>query len=343
MNKIEIVIVDESLLTSKLIFDKFKNDTRYAFTGRLYNLQTAIKQVIKLKPNVVIVDLKMISMDGCDFIIKLFAKYKVPIVAVSTNKNDKMNAISAGAKDFVVKPESAFEDTENFTKELMMSVNLASIIKYESEINISNTVKNDNIKTTKGSIIAIGASTGGTEAILKVIKGLKKADLPPIIIVQHMPAGFTNTYAKRLDDECDLFVNEAVDNELLANDHVILAAGGYHLTVERRHGNKLVIRSKKGDKVSSHCPSVDVMFESIASVCKNKENIMAIILTGMGKDGAQGLLKLKEVGAYTVGQDEKSSIVYGMPMEAYKLGAVTKQLPLDKISEEIIKWVGSLK
>ncbi|CZR95772.1 Chemotaxis response regulator protein-glutamate methylesterase of group 2 operon [Clostridioides difficile] len=182
-------------------------------------------------------------------------------------------------------------------------------------------------------VIAIGASVGGTEAILEIIKDLPKST-PGVVVVQHMPAIFTDMYAQRLDKQCVMNVREAKNNDRVERGNVLIAPGGYQMKL---HVNKdgYYVTCKKGEKVSGHCPSVDVLFDSVAEVAG--KNSIGIILTGMGSDGANGLLKMREKGSFTIGQDEKSCIVYGMPMVAFDRGSVVLQLPLDEISNCLIR------
>lgn len=181
-------------------------------------------------------------------------------------------------------------------------------------------------------LIALGASTGGTEALEQVIRDFPE-DTPPVVIVQHMPAGFTKLYAERLNRSCKMRVKEAEDGDRLKRGLIIIGAGDYHLRV-MKDAKGWFVSSKQGERVSGHCPSVDVLFNSVASSAG--KNAIGVILTGMGRDGADGLLRMREAGAFTIGQDKDSSVVYGMPMEAYKIGAVEVQAPLNKISEIIL-------
>jgi len=188
------------------------------------------------------------------------------------------------------------------------------------------------------TVIAIGASTGGTEAILKVIQKLPR-ETPGIVVVQHMPEGFTAMYAERLNKICQMDVKEAEDGDKIRRGLVLIARGDLHMEVAGPPGAYRVVLTK-GEKVSGHRPSVDVLFESVAKVVK--KNAIGIILTGMGKDGAQGLLKMRENGAFTIGQDEQSSVVYGMPMVAFQSGAVEKQSSCDNISGVLMDYLGKL-
>lgn len=189
-------------------------------------------------------------------------------------------------------------------------------------------------------VIAIGASTGGTEATTEVIKNLPK-DTPPIIIVQHMPEGFTSMYAQRLNTICRMEVKEAVHGDKLQRGRVLIAQGGIHLRVVRSPGGGYSVSCLDGEKISGHKPSVDAMFHSVAEVVGR--NAVGIILTGMGRDGADGLLNMKQKGAFTIGQDEQSSVVYGMPMAAYNIGAVTRQGSLKEIPEILKGYLSRLE
>lgn len=193
-----------------------------------------------------------------------------------------------------------------------------------------------NSSRLEATVIAIGASTGGTEAILRIIEKLPK-ETPGIVVVQHMPEGFTSMYAKRLDHLCEMQVKEAEHGDEIKRGRVLIARGNFHMEVAGS-GGRYHIELRKGEKTSGHRPSVDVLFDSVARVVK-KEAI-GIILTGMGKDGSEGLLRMRQNGAFTIGQDEASSVVYGMPMAAYQNGAVCRQVSCDNIAEAIIEYLG---
>ncbi|MEG2404980.1 MAG: CheB methylesterase domain-containing protein, partial [Oscillospiraceae bacterium] len=188
-------------------------------------------------------------------------------------------------------------------------------------------------------VIAIGASTGGTEAILEVVRDLP-ATTPGIVIVQHMPAGFTKMYAERLDKHCKMRVKEAENGDRVQQGQIIIGAGEFHLRLAKDMRGYYVT-SQRGEKVSGHCPSVDVLFDSVAEVAKGRS--LGVILTGMGADGAKGLLAMRKSGAYTIGQDKDSCIVYGMPMVAFNIGGVIKQAPLTEIDNEIERYLNGLK
>ena len=229
------------------------------------------------------------------------------------------------------------KNTRIFIAELKGNIIIATTARGHCLPNVERLVMQNNMNNITDynkSIIAIAASTGGTEAILSVVKDLP-VTTPGIIIVQHMPPVFTTLYAERLDKICKMSVTEAKDRARVTTGQIIVAAGEYHLTL-KKDINGYYIRSERGAKVSGHCPSADVMFDSVAQF--TGEHMMGIILTGMGADGAKGITKMRQSGAFTIGQDKESSVVYGMPMEAYKLGGITRQLPLTKIGEEITHY-----
>jgi two-component system chemotaxis response regulator CheB len=280
----------------------------------------------------------MPKMDGISFLKKLMVQYPLPIIVISSSTKKVFEALEAGAVDFVNKPDiNTMKDLEKFIEEIVSKLKVASVakmqLKAKKENNIINSFQGE--KTTSIKTIAIGASTGGTDAILTVLQSLPET-VPGIVIVQHMPPVFTRMYAERLNTCCKLNVKEAESGDEIKQGSVLIAPGDYHMKVYKEK-NSYYVKCYKGEKVSGHCPSVDILFESISNVFGEKA--IGVILTGMGKDGAKGLLDMRKKGAYTIGQDEKTSIVYGMPMVSYNIGAVKKQVPLEKISGEICKYL----
>ncbi|MCI7760363.1 MAG: chemotaxis-specific protein-glutamate methyltransferase CheB [[Eubacterium] saphenum] len=248
-----------------------------------------------------------------------------PSFAKTTAKTSSVITNAANTVQFAQKAREQVSQTKS-----LFSTNVRKEVTENPALS-NNYVKHTKLKKSE-AIIALGASTGGTEALEQVIR-LFPEDTPPVIVVQHMPAGFTKLYADRLNNSCKMEVKEAVDGERLRRGLVIVGAGEHHLRLcKDRQG--YYISSKPGEKVSGHCPSVDVMFSSVAEVAGPLS--IGAILTGMGKDGAEGLLKMRQAGAFTIGQDKETCVVYGMPMEAYNIGAVEVQAPLYKISELII-------
>jgi len=251
------------------------------------------------------------------------------------------DALDAGAVDFVKKPVvKGQDDLKKFSIELCEKIKIASTAKVSraGKLTIVEDVTNLKYTPTKKSnntIIAIGASTGGTDAIQAVIQNLPK-NTPPIVVTQHMPPKFTNMFAERLDRNSIMEVREAKDGDRLKTGLVLIAAGEYHLRIAK-DSLGYYVTSQIGEKVSGHCPSVDVLFDSVAEV--GKENAVGIILTGMGSDGAKGLLNMRKAGAYTIGQDKESCVVYGMPMVSFNIGAVATQTSLSNIPSAIYKYL----
>jgi len=284
----------------------------------------------------------MPRMDGIKFLKYLLPQYPLPVIVLSMLKTSVFEAMDAGAIDFVAKPENLHEDNAQFFADLKSKIIAASQTRYgyrrqaKSEIHLEVEGVRGNIDPK--SMIAIGASTGGTDAINSMLTKFS-ANMPGMVIVQHMPAGFTALYAKRIDTYSHLNVKEAADGDEIVPGQVLIAPGDFHVMVEKS-GPGYRIRCSRDAKVNGHRPSVDVLFNSVAEVVG--ENAIGVILTGMGTDGAIGLKKIRDYGGYTIGQDERSSVVYGMPMAAYMMGAVMIQLPLYRIPDEIIRKLSSI-
>lgn len=280
------------------------------------------KSVTALSPDYVLLDGDcQNNMD--DYIISLAPRYSVPIIYLTIQHNNKYPMMQAGAIDVVYKPDGTPSDNERFQKRFTESIQRLEKARVNSVVHIPA------INTS--GIIAIGGSTGSTEALKAVLKDLRH-DLPPIVAVLHMPAGYTRIYAEQLCTETGHNVVEAKSGLYLSQGMVVIAQGGQHLRLFRDKKGYFVT-SEAGVKVSGHCPSVDVLFDSVAYSAKR--NAIGVILTGMGCDGAKGMLNMKKMGAYNIGQNAESSIVYGMPKAAYENGSVSKQCPLDKIAQEI--------
>lgn len=343
--KIRLLIVDDSIFFRRALENALSSEQRIQVIGMAVDAMDAMEKIKSLKPDVVTLDVEMPKLNGIDFLKRLMPVYPVPVVVVSSAPIRVLDALSAGAVDFVRKPESQTPNgMKNFIAELTVKIKTASAARVgrphphqvplspNRPLSLSNSI-------SKNTIIAIGASTGGTEAILEVVKDLP-ATTPGIVIVQHMPPVFTNMYAQRLDRICKMSVKEAAPGDRVEAGKIIIGAGDFHLRLAR-DAKGYYVKSEHGPKVSGHCPSVDVLFDSVANVAG--ANAMGILLTGMGADGANGLLQMRKSGAYTVGQDKESCIVYGMPMVAFNIGAVQKQLPLSEIGAEIICHLNSQK
>lgn len=336
--RIKVLIVDDSLVFRESLSREIAKDPDIEVVGTATDPYMARDLIIKLKPDVLTLDVEMPKMNGIEFLKKLMPQYPLPVIVVSSVSKNVLDALDAGAVEFVTKPNVTRPGgMASFVNELIIKIKIASTAKVgnrKSDYTPSRPVTNQGIDTMS-KIIAIGASTGGTDAIHTVISSLPR-DMPPIIIVQHMPPVFTKLYAERLNNTCELEVKEAEDGDALRPGRVLIAPGNYQMRVAKR-GSGYIVKCTQEEKVSGHCPSVDVLFDSVADVA-GKQSV-GVILTGMGRDGANGLLKMKKTGAYTIGQDEKSSVVYGMPMVAFNIGAVDKQLPLDRIDDEIIRFL----
>lgn len=333
-DKIRVLVVDDSMLFRKLLIDRLGAFDNIEIVGYAINASDAEKKIQMIKPDVVTLDVEMPGMSGIDFLKRQLAKKPIPVILVSSLNISVFSALSAGAIDFVKKPDmSANNSVDQFILNLRNKIMVAKRAKVKTNLSPSSNLPNQ-VKANFGSskldqmVVAIGASTGGTEAIAGVITQLPK-DTPGIVIVQHMPEGFTAMYAKRMNSLCEMEVKEAEHGDKIQRGRIIIAHGDNHMKVVKAAGGGYMVHCLKGDKVSGHRPSVDVLFRSVAETVG--PNAVGIILTGMGKDGADGLLQMKKRGAYTLGQDEESSVVYGMPMVAYNIGAVTRQGSLREI------------
>lgn len=328
---IKVLIVDDSLLFREKIKLDISKDKNIEVVGTAEDPFDARDKIISFNPDVLVLDVEMPKMNGIEFLKKLMPQHPIPVVVVSSQSNNVFEAMKAGAVDFVSKPQS--EDVfrnDSFISELIIKIKIASIARvsqYKREQQTSS-IKFKSRFNNK-TIIAIGASTGGTEAIFEVIKSLPRST-PGIVIVQHMPPVFTRLYAERLNNSCKLYVKEAEDGDVITNGKVLIAPGDFHMAL-KKGDNDYFVECYKGEKINGHCPSVDVLFNSLANTAG--KDAIGIILTGMGSDGARGLLNMRKKGATTIGQDESSCIVYGMPKVAYEINAVEKQASLGSISQ----------
>lgn len=330
--KIRVLVVDDSLLFREVIKNGLNKDLGIEVVGTASDPYMARDKIIELEPDVMTLDIELPKMNGIEFLKRLMPQHPIPIVVVSSVNKNVFDALNNGAVDFITKPE---RNTDSFINELIVKIKIASTSKVgkwkKTSVNDENGLSSINSSFYKNSIIAIGASTGGTEAIEQVIKKLPR-NIPGIVIVQHMPPVFTKLYAERLNNSCRLEVKEAEDGDLILPGRALIAPGEMQMKVVKDGLPR--VHCYAGDRVNGHCPSVDVLFYSVAE--RYYKNSFGIILTGMGYDGAKGLLEMKKKGARTIGQDEASSVVYGMPKVAYEIGAVEKQAPLDSIANTLI-------
>lgn len=330
--RIRVLILDDSLVFREILARGLSVDPELYVVAKAENPYDAIDKIEAFQPDVITCDVEMPKMDGIEFIRQLLPQHPVPIIVVSGVSTAVFDAMNAGAVDFVSKPNmQSPHSVETFINDLIHKIKEVSSAKILKEVpmGISRDGTPDYSDTKK--IIAIGASTGGTESIFKVLKALP-LKMPGIVIVQHIPPLFSKMFADRLNAQTGFQVVEAKQGDYVEAGKVIVAPGDQHMVV-KRVGDQLKIELFQGQKVNGHCPSVDVLFESVAKECGDKA--IGVLLTGMGYDGAKGLLAMRRKGARTIGQDENSSVVYGMPKVAYEVGAVERQLPLDQIPGSI--------
>lgn len=345
--KIKVLVVDDSLFFRGVLTKKLAEFDHIEVLGYARDAFEAKEKIPQLKPDVVTLDVEMPKLNGIEFLKQLLPERPIPVVLVSALNISVFDALAAGAVEFVKKPELSKSDTiSTFIEELAAKITIASRAKVTapsgaSKISVAAKPSFAPINPSRlanTTIIALGASTGGTEATISVIKDLPE-DTPGILIVQHMPPGFTKMYAERLNRLCKMEVREAVDGDIVKNGLVLIAPGDYHMKLAKLGAN-YVVKCFQAEKVSGHRPSVDVLFNSVAEVAK--KNAVGIIMTGMGRDGAQGLLNMRQQGAYTIGQNKESCVVYGMPMVAKNIGAVMIEASNENIPLVLRRYLASL-
>jgi two-component system chemotaxis response regulator CheB len=351
---IKVLIVDDSALIRQTYKTLLESDPEIQVIGTASDPYIAVQKIQREKPDVITLDIEMPRMDGLTFLKKIMGQAPMPVVVISNQTlkgaNVALEALEIGAMDVMTKPNlSNAVDIDESRVNLIDKIRSAYYSKHPA-LKIDNsrpkTAARDltqpvarikQISFSSNALIAIGASTGGTEAIRSFLEVLP-VHMPPILIVQHMPEKFTASFAKRLDDLCALNVKEAEDGEYVLPGTAYVAPGGRHMTIASK-GGKTVVRIYNDELVNRHRPSVNVLFNSVAEV-KGK-NAVGIIMTGMGDDGASGMLAMHGKGAHTIAQDETTSVVFGMPHRAILAGGVSKILPLGQISEEVCAHIAS--
>jgi two-component system, chemotaxis family, protein-glutamate methylesterase/glutaminase len=338
MKKVKVLVVDDSSTMRGLIATALTKDPDIEVVGQAADPLQARQAIKALNPDVVTLDVEMPNMNGLDFLEKIMRLRPMPVIMVSTltrrGADETIQALEIGAIDCIEKPrpgnEHSFEELPYKVKIAAMA-RVRPLVKADANSRDSASIRpSHDSYAPDGRVVAVGASTGGVEALMTLLSEFPE-NCPPTVITQHMPPTFTRSFANRLDRQCAPKVQEATDGAKLLPGHVFLAPGGsQHLEITA----DLRCRLKTADRVNGHCPSVDVLFDSIART--RKGDAIGVILTGMGKDGAAGLLSMRKAGAKTFGQSEGSCIVYGMPKAAFEIGAVEKQLPLDKLASAII-------
>lgn len=342
---IKVLIVDDSAVVRKVFTQELSRERGIKVVGTAPDPYMARDKIVKLKPDVITLDIEMPRMDGLTFLKKLMKHYPLPVIIVSslTQKGGKlaMEALSSGALEVICKPSAAYSVGD-------MSVQLADKIRAVARVPVSAStasggstpnaipaVQTKALSATTNKIIAIGASTGGTEAIKTVLCAMPP-NSPGIVIVQHMPAQFTTSFAERLDSLSQINVKEAANGDSVTNGQALLAPGNYHMLL-KRSGARYFVEVKTGPLIHHQRPAADVLFRSVANTAG--ANAIGIILTGMGADGAAGMLEMKNAGARNIAQDEKSCVVFGMPKEAIKIGAAEKVIGLNRITQTAIDMI----
>ena len=340
--KIRVMVVDDSMVARSMIIRGLSTHPRIEVVGFAINTLDAKNKIPQYKPDVVTMDVEMPGQSGIEFLKQYLPTNPIPVILVSTLNLKVFDALAVGAVDFVRKPDSQ-QTTEAFIVALAQKVIMAASARPRTAPaapagGLAAPPKLGSSPNLDRVIIGLGASTGGTEATLAVMKRLP-ADIPPMVIVQHMPPGFTKMYAERLNRLCAMEVREAQSGDELHRGLALIAPADLQCRVVRI-GTRYTVNCTMGEKVSGHRPSVDALFHSMAETVTCK--MVGIIMTGMGQDGAVGLLEMRKKGAYTIGQDKESSVVYGMPGVAQNIGAVMIQASCDNVASVLLRHLKSL-
>jgi two-component system chemotaxis response regulator CheB len=343
MSKIKVLVVDDSALVRDILSQGLARDPHIEVVGTASDPFVARDKIVQLKPDVLTLDVEMPRMDGVEFLRRLMPQHPLPVVMVSalTKKGAAITlaALEAGAVEVVTKPS-----TDIARGLSAMLGELREKVKIAASVNVSawKTNQRTSLKPVKvdshalaestDKVIAIGASTGGTQAIRRIVQSFPST-MPGVVIVQHMPAGFTQHFAESLNSVSKMEVREAKTGDRVMPGRVLIAPGGFHMRV-RRSGGIYQVDCQKGENVNGHCPSVEVLLQSVAKYVG--ANAIGVMLTGMGGDGAEGMFAMRQAGARTLAQDEATSVVFGMPKVAYQRGGVECLVPLDNIPNKIM-------
>jgi two-component system chemotaxis response regulator CheB len=348
--KIKVLIVDDSAVVRQTLTEVLSSDPIIEVIGAASDPYAAARKMRSIAPDVITLDIEMPKMDGLTFLQKLMSQHPIPVVICSTlaetNSESAIKALEYGAVEIIQKPKLGtkqfLEESRTLICDAVKAASKVGVKKISAVRKVAPKLTADAILAkpsgkamleTTEKVVAVGASTGGTEA-LNAILSVLPPDAPGIVIVQHMPEHFTAAFAKRMNDLCRISVKEAEANDTVLRGRALIAPGNHHLLL-KRSGARYFVEIKDGPLVSRHRPSVDVLFRSTARYAG--KNAVGVIMTGMGDDGAKGLFEMKEAGAFTIAQDEATSVVFGMPHEAIKLGAVDKTLPLEAIPGAILR------
>jgi two-component system, chemotaxis family, protein-glutamate methylesterase/glutaminase len=348
MSKVRVLVVDDSALVRKILKEGLNRHPQIEVVDVASDPFVARDKLVQLKPDVMTLDVEMPRMDGIEFLRKLLPQWPMPVIMVSSlteaGGQVTLDALAAGAVDFVTKPTSSLgQGLTEYLDELSRKILACRYSKVRVPRQTQTVVTPKAAEATlvggTDKVIALGASTGGTEALREVLLSFPR-NTPGVVVVQHMPPRFTQMYAERIDKECQMEVREAKDGDRVLPGRVLIAPGGMQMRVVRSGGQYKVTCGGE-QKVSGHCPSVDVLFHSVAD--QVGQNAVGAILTGMGADGAEGLLQMRHKGAMTFGQDEASCVVYGMPKVAFEKGGVARQLTLEAIGPAILNQFSGSK
>ena len=341
-SRIKVLIVDDSAVVRKIFSEALSQEEDIEVVGTAPDPFVARDKIVQLKPDVITLDIEMPRMDGLTFLKKLMQYYPMPVIVVSslTPKGSKtaLEALESGAVEVLAKAEGSYS-VGKMGAQLVEKIRMAAQAKVRrpqkapappSPVGQAHSLA---LSETTPKLIAVGASTGGTEALKEVLMNLP-VNVPGILVVQHMPAQFTAAFAERLNKCCLIEVKEAQDGDSILNGQALISPGNFHMLL-RRSGAKYYVNVKDGPFVHHQKPAVDVLFNSVAQYAG--ANCLGVILTGMGEDGAAGMLKMKQAGAKTIAQDEATCVVFGMPKEAIKAGAVDRVMPIEQIAQEIVR------
>lgn len=354
--KIRVLVVDDQSVIRSILTKGLSASPYIEVVASAKDAWEARDRIVELAPDVMTLDLEMPRMNGLEFLKKLMPQHQMPVIMVSSHAKEgqsiTLESLEAGAVDFVTKPDGSEGSMEKMIHDLIEKViaasqvnlkQIESLVKKSPNSTVTSSIRKEVIKPSNTrnkhiSLVAIGTSTGGTTALREILTVLP-SDMPAIVVVQHMPEGFTKLFADRLSELSHMEVKEAEEGDEILPGRILIAPGGGHLVIKRK-GSGYCAGILYTEKANGHRPSVDVLFESIANlpICKST---LGVILTGMGKDGAVGITHMKKNGSITFGQDEASSVIYGMPREAFELGGIDRQISLGRMAYEIVHQVFS--
>jgi two-component system chemotaxis response regulator CheB len=349
MHTIKVLVVDDSALVRKILTEGLARDPEIEVVGAAPDVYVARDKIVYKKPDVITLDVEMPRMDGVEFLRRLMPQYPLPVVMVSAmtapGASTTLQALEYGAVDFVLKPSSSFGNKlDDMLEQLIEKIKAASTVnvshwKNQREKMVIKQPESAVLTGSTDKIVAIGASTGGTVALRQMIE-VFPADMPGTVVVQHMPIKFTKMFADKLNDISKVEVKEAVDGDRIITGRVLIAPGGKQMEVVRS-GGRYIVRCKDGEKVNGHIPSVEVLFDSVAQYVGG--NAVGVILTGMGRDGADAMVKMRQAGARTLAQDERTSVVWGMPKEAYQNGGAERLVGIEEMTQSVVQLLKEMR